>query len=362
MNQLFSNLLLSILVNMCSPSSPVVVCVTDNCQQNKRCCRNPSRRSPRWTSVCRWRTRSSSGSSTMETWAALAERPLHLPPPLMPSASNHPAALASSPAPLCLPNNPRLLLPVSGPLLRSSPPALTSQVCFPFYFPQDLMNSLFAYGMGEGNGCTDALVKHGRLVLCLSSLLAQMRKRRISGLYRNEWKLFVSFIYWQRCICNSGVLMYHMWLKYSYFTPMLGLHSFSVQLCPVTLAKSRSSPVYLIWNVLEIWDHLSLFQGDTWRSLSCLHGASFYCMFNFSVPFLKGFKLKVFLFHMLCFHGTNPVRVVDQLVDLPNAALKSRLFAKPEALQYLYVRRSLLEASPRRWICLELVLLVFWPR
>lgn len=60
-----------------------------------------------------------------------------------------------------------------------------------------------------------------------------------------------------------------------------------------------------------------------------------YVQFIF-VPFLKGFKLKVFLFHMSCFHGTNPVRVVDQL-DLPNSALKSRVFAKPEALQYLYV-------------------------
>lgn len=110
------------------------VSATDNCQQNKPCCRNLSRRSQRWTSGCRWRTRSSSGSFTTETWAALAERPLQpQPPPLMPSASNHLAAPAPSPALLSLPDNPSLLLPVSRSLLwSSSPPGVMSQVRFPF--------------------------------------------------------------------------------------------------------------------------------------------------------------------------------------------------------------------------------------
>lgn len=86
---------------------------------------------------------------------------------------------------------------------------------------------------------------------------------------------------------------------------------------------------------------------------------------NSFLLFLKGFNLKVFLFHIRVFMGpiqvcVHVVRLVDQLIDLPNSALKSE-FANPEALQYLCVRCSLLEASPRRWICLEPVLLVFWP-
>lgn len=91
------------------------------------------------------------------------------------------------------------------------------------------------------------------------------------------------------------------------------------------------------------------------------------CMFRISLFHLwKGFKSKVFLFHVCVFMGpiqvcAHAVCLVDHLIDLPNSALKVRVFARPEALQYLYLRHSLSEVSPKRWICLELVLLVFWP-
>lgn len=49
---------------------------------------------------------------------------------------------------------------------------------------------------------------------------------------------------------------------------------------------------------------------------------------NSFLLFLKGFNLKVFLFHICVFMGpiqvcVHVVRLVDQLIDLPNSALKS---------------------------------------
>lgn len=46
-----------------------------------------------------------------------------------------------------------------------------------------------------------------------------------------------------------------------------------------------------------------------WHVEVFLPSARHFCLLyvhNSVVPFLKGFKLKVFLFHMLCFRGTNP--------------------------------------------------------
>lgn len=101
---------------------------TDSCQQSKQCCRNPFRRSPKWTSVCRWRMRSFCGSSTMETLVAPARCPLHQPPLPTPSPSNHLAAPACSPALLCHPDNDGPLLPVSRPSLMTYPLRIKSQV------------------------------------------------------------------------------------------------------------------------------------------------------------------------------------------------------------------------------------------
>lgn len=98
-------------------SWPSLLCVTDSCQQSKQCCRSPFRRSPRRTSVCRWRTRSFCGNSTTETWIAPAGYLLHRLPPPTPSASSHLAAPTCFPALLYLPDNNGQLLPVSRPLL-----------------------------------------------------------------------------------------------------------------------------------------------------------------------------------------------------------------------------------------------------
>lgn len=144
-------------------------CATDNCRQNKQCCKNLSRRSQRWTSVCRWRTRSSSGNFTMETWAALAERPLPQAPPLMPSASNHLAAPPSSPALLCLPDNTSLLLPVSSLFFGAVPLELWAKFAS-LLVPSGLAELwLFAYRDGRKKSCTDALVKHGRSLPLMSA-------------------------------------------------------------------------------------------------------------------------------------------------------------------------------------------------
>lgn len=69
----------------------------------------------------------------------------------------------------------------------------------------------------------------------------------------------------------------------------------------------------------------------------------------------------MFLFHTRVFMGpiqvcVRVVRLVDQLID-PNSALKSKCLQT----QKLYSICKMLEVSPRRWICVELVLLVFWP-
>lgn len=80
-------------------------CTAGSCRQSRPCCRSRFIRSPRWTSVCLWRTRSCCGSSIMETWVAHARC---LPPPPLPptpSTSNHLAALAASPALPCHPDN-----------------------------------------------------------------------------------------------------------------------------------------------------------------------------------------------------------------------------------------------------------------
>lgn len=95
-------------MEVCTPHGVWLVCVcciSDNCLPSRRCYRNPFIRSPRWTSVCRWRTRSWCGSCITETSAAptrFPPPPLHLPTL---SASSRPAAPASYPALRSHPDN-----------------------------------------------------------------------------------------------------------------------------------------------------------------------------------------------------------------------------------------------------------------
>lgn len=96
-----------------------------------------------------------------------------------------------------------------------------------------------------------------------------------------------------------------------------------------------------------------------------LHGAlsavcsEFLCYVSEGVLSQRCFSFFVFSWdHFKC---ACTLCLVNQFIDLPDSALKVRVFARPEALQYLYLRHSLLEVSPKRWICLEPVLLVFWP-
>lgn len=173
-------------VNICSVeqlSLPValVFFLTGSCQQSKQRCRNPFRKSPKWTSACQWRMRSFCGSSTTETLVAPAGCPPHHPPLPIPSPSNHLAAPACSPALLCHPDNDGPLLPVGSPSLWPVPLELRPKL-FPLCLTYKSLTlaplglgKLYHFGGGElKKSCTEALHLQGHLVLCLSHLLLWM--------------------------------------------------------------------------------------------------------------------------------------------------------------------------------------------
>lgn len=95
--------------------------ISDNCPQSRQSCRNPSRRSPKWTNVCLWRMKSCSGSLTMVIWAARARFPLP-----RPSLSSHHGTLGSSPALPSRPDNSGLQLPGSTFIQDGALPACWS--------------------------------------------------------------------------------------------------------------------------------------------------------------------------------------------------------------------------------------------
>lgn len=189
--------------------------VTGSCRQNKQCCRSPFRRSPKWTSACRWRTRSCCGSSITETWVARAR--CHPPPPPprpTPSASSRLEPPACSPALLCHPDNDGLLLQRSRAssffFFLRYPPGIKSHVCFFFAWQQsptvapsgldELWQSLYrdaidCWKMGKKEkrkkSCTEAL-KQGHLVVCLSRLMVWMgRERKSQDFYVCNETLFL---------------------------------------------------------------------------------------------------------------------------------------------------------------------------
>lgn len=95
--------------------------ISDNCPQSRQSCRNPSRRSPKWTNVCLWRMKSCSGSLTMVIWAVRARFPLP-----RPSLFSHHGTLGSSPALPSRPDNSGLQLPGSTFIQDGALPACWS--------------------------------------------------------------------------------------------------------------------------------------------------------------------------------------------------------------------------------------------
>lgn len=285
MNQVFLKSVIHLGEHVFLVLTCCAVCVTGNCQRNKPCYRNLSRRSQRLTSVCRWRTRSSSGSFTTETWVALAERPQQpQPPPLMPSASNHLAALASSPALLCLPDNPSLLLPVSRSLLwSSSPPGVMSQVCFPFGSLRIEWTLALCIRGRENIKVAQKHLSAVALFFAFHLCWLGYRKGESQDFDGMNESFFVLHV--DRG-ASADIPMYYMSLKYSYCIQMLGLHRFSVQPCKVRLAKSWgdcSSPVYFIWNVWNmgspetvLWWHIEIILPSARRSVCCMFRIPFF--------------------------------------------------------------------------------------
>lgn len=147
-----------------------------------------------------------------------------------------------------------------------------SQISFPFWFPQDWLNSDSLHAeMGDRKAAQTHLLS--TVALCLWCLLVWIGRRKISGLRWNEWNfLFILHVDRDASAVHGLTCVLHVikiWVK-------------SWGDC--------SSLVSLIWNVSEMWDHLGLVESDTSRSCSSI--CTTLCLLyvhTFFVPFLKGF-------------------------------------------------------------------------
>lgn len=126
-----------------SPSPPIPSLLSyslsppaGSCPQSRQHCSRPCRRSPRSTSVCPWRTRSSCGSCTTATWAAHAayRPPRHFthpatrpPSPQPPSPRDNPPKAVDTPRPAFSLPKPQPWAPYTSKDSTASPRHLTSR-------------------------------------------------------------------------------------------------------------------------------------------------------------------------------------------------------------------------------------------